>query len=122
MSPSGTQRRPRRNLVSPRRGSGEQQVGNVCASDQQHDADRTEEHPQRRAHVPNDVLLQGDQVETLTVVQNGISLFQAAREYQALGQGKVGESISATAAFVDGRIYLRSEGRLYCIGAQGTEG
>ncbi|MBM3502124.1 MAG: serine/threonine protein kinase, partial [Armatimonadetes bacterium] len=48
-------------------------------------------------------------------------VFAAAREYKALGQGKVGEPVRATPAFLDGRIYLRSDERLYCLGAPQSE-
>lgn len=44
-------------------------------------------------------------------------IFEAARQYKAVGQGKIGEPITATPAFVDGRIYLRGETHLYCVGA-----
>jgi outer membrane protein assembly factor BamB len=43
-------------------------------------------------------------------------IFEAGREYKAVGQGRVGEAVTATPAFVNGRIYLRSEKRLYCLG------
>ena len=47
-------------------------------------------------------------------------IFEAAREYKAVGQGAVGEPITATPAFIGGRIYLRDEKRLYCLGPQET--
>lgn len=47
-------------------------------------------------------------------------IFEAGRKYKVVGQGKVGEAVSATPAFVEGRIYLRSEKRLYCIGPRPT--
>jgi outer membrane protein assembly factor BamB len=42
-------------------------------------------------------------------------IFEAAREYKAVGQGTVGEPVSATPAFLNGRVYLRGEKRLYCL-------
>ena len=47
-------------------------------------------------------------------------IFEAAREYKSVGQGAVGEPITATSAFINGRIYLRGEKHLYCIGPKET--
>lgn len=49
-------------------------------------------------------------------------IFEAARTYKAVSQAKVPEPIRATPAFIEGRIYLRSDNHLYCIGAEETEG
>ncbi len=48
-------------------------------------------------------------------------IFGAAREYKSVGTGTLEEPIHATPVFLDGRIYVRSEGNLYCIGAAETE-
>jgi len=47
-------------------------------------------------------------------------IFEAAREYKAVGQGRVGEAVTATPAFINGRVYLRGEKRLYCLGPKET--
>ena len=52
-----------------------------------------------------------------TDVEGVTHVFQAARQFAGAGTGKLGESVRATPAFVDGRIYMRSEKNLYCIGA-----
>jgi outer membrane protein assembly factor BamB len=56
----------------------------------------------------------GDRVY-LSDIEGATFIFAAAREYKALGTGKVAEPVRATPAFVDGRIYLRSDTRLYCL-------
>ena len=47
----GAERRAHRHLAAPRRGADEQQVRDVRARDQQHEADRTQEHQQSQADV-----------------------------------------------------------------------
>ena len=48
-------------------------------------------------------------------------IFEAAREYKAVGSGNIAEMITATPAFIGGRIYLRGETHLYGIGTDETE-
>ena len=43
-------------------------------------------------------------------------VFAAAGEYRPLGNPSLGESSTVTGAFLDGRIYLRGESHLFCIG------
>jgi outer membrane protein assembly factor BamB len=43
-------------------------------------------------------------------------IFNAAKEFILTGEPKLGENSASTPAFTDGRIYLRGEGNLYCIG------
>jgi outer membrane protein assembly factor BamB len=43
-------------------------------------------------------------------------IFAAAGEFRLLGSPVLGEPSTATGAFLDGRIYLRGEHHLYCIG------
>ncbi|MDP6381260.1 MAG: PQQ-binding-like beta-propeller repeat protein, partial [Phycisphaerae bacterium] len=43
-------------------------------------------------------------------------MLEAGREFKELGQAELGEECHASPAFADGRIYIRSEGHLYCIG------
>ena len=40
----------------------------------------------------------------------------AAEEWELLHQARFGEGVYATPALVDGRIYLRTAGHLYCFG------
>ena len=40
----------------------------------------------------------------------------AAEEWELLHQARFGEDMYATPALVDGRIYLRTGGHLYCFG------
>ena len=39
------------------------------------------------------------------------------REFAEVGRCALGEPVSASPAFADGRIYLRGESQLYCIGS-----
>ncbi len=42
---------------------------------------------------------------------------EAGREFQEIGRCELGEGSSACPAFMDGRIYIRGEENLYCIGS-----
>ncbi len=44
-------------------------------------------------------------------------IFELAGDYREVSTGLLDEKVYATPAFGDGRIYVRSEGSLYCIGA-----
>ncbi len=44
--------------------------------------------------------------------------FPAAREFKLLGENPLGEAVGASPAFVGGRMFVRGEKRLFCIGAQ----
>lgn len=44
-------------------------------------------------------------------------IFAADRKFKALGSGKLGEKVTATPAFVDGRVYLRGASTLFAVGA-----
>lgn len=43
-------------------------------------------------------------------------IFKADKEYISLGDPALGESVVSTPAFMDGRIYIRADKNLYCIG------
>ena len=43
-------------------------------------------------------------------------IFAAAGEYRALGKGKLESKVAASPAFADGRMYVRGDKALYCIG------
>jgi outer membrane protein assembly factor BamB len=45
-----------------------------------------------------------------------IQIFKAAKEFQLAGQASLGEKAMTIPAFKDGRIYIRGEQNLYCIG------
>lgn len=45
-----------------------------------------------------------------------IHIFKLAETFNSLGDYPVGEAITATPAFLDGRIYIRGEKTLFCIG------
>ena len=42
----------------------------------------------------------------------------AGREFKTIGKSELKERVTGTPAFVDGRIYIRGEKNLYCIGAK----
>ena len=44
----------------------------------------------------------------------------AGREFKTIANSELKERVTSTPAFVDGRIYIRSEKNLYCIGAKST--
>lgn len=44
-------------------------------------------------------------------------IFAAARQFKAIGTGKIGEGATATPAYVGGKIFIRGKTRLYCVGA-----
>jgi outer membrane protein assembly factor BamB len=49
--------------------------------------------------------------------QNGtVAVLAAGQEFKVLAKNELGESIFATPAIADGRIYLRTAGHLYCFG------
>lgn len=51
------------------------------------------------------------------VDRTGIThIFKVDKEYVSLGEPKLGEPVSCTPAFTNGRIYIRGEKTLYCIG------
>ncbi|HAF31063.1 MAG TPA: dehydrogenase [Bacteroidales bacterium] len=43
-------------------------------------------------------------------------VFKADKEYISLGDPVLGESVVSTPAFMDGRVYIRTDKNLYCIG------
>ncbi len=50
--------------------------------------------------------------------RNGrMTVLEASREYKLLGTSNLGEPSDACFAFADGRIYIRGEDHLFCIGA-----
>ena len=58
--------------------------------------------------------LVGDNIYLMT--EDGITIIiKAGREFKEVGRCELGESVSACPAFMDGRIYIRSEENLYCI-------
>ena len=43
-------------------------------------------------------------------------IIESAEEYREIARNELGEEVFASPAFADGRIYIRSEEYLYCIG------
>ena len=43
-------------------------------------------------------------------------IFELSKEKKKLGEPKIGERAYATPAFAEGKIYLRGEKSLFCIG------
>jgi len=47
-----------------------------------------------------------------------LRVFRAARTFSMVGQHRLGEPAEATPAFADGRMILRGDHHLFCIGAK----
>ncbi len=47
-----------------------------------------------------------------------MQIFKAARRYESVGTGRLGEKSTCTPAFVNGRIYIRGFKHLFCIEQQ----
>jgi outer membrane protein assembly factor BamB len=47
-----------------------------------------------------------------------VVVLSAGAEFKVLARNEFGESIFATPALADGRIYLRTAHHLYCLGAE----
>ncbi len=52
----------------------------------------------------------------LANVDGKISVLKAGAQWEVMGVNDIGEEIHATPALVDGRIYVRTHGALYCFG------
>ncbi|MBN1673073.1 MAG: PQQ-like beta-propeller repeat protein [Kiritimatiellae bacterium] len=59
----------------------------------------------------------GDRVYALDL-DGVMHIFKAADAYESLGEPALGEPASATPAFVGGRIYIRGDTHLYCVGVR----
>lgn len=59
--------------------------------------------------------LVGDKVY-VTDTKGITHIIRAARKFESLGQAKLGEGCETCLAFADGRIYIRGEKHLFCIG------
>ncbi len=59
-------------------------------------------------------VLVGEQIY-LTGIDGVTIIIEAAREYKEIARTDLGEKVYATPAFMDGRIYIRSEKNLFCI-------
>jgi outer membrane protein assembly factor BamB len=60
-------------------------------------------------------VLAGDRIYAIDV-EGLVHIFGAAAEYKEEGTVAMGEPVHATPAIMDGRIYIRGEENLYCIG------
>jgi outer membrane protein assembly factor BamB len=45
-----------------------------------------------------------------------MQIIKASEEFEQIGQASLGEATVATPAFANGRIFIRGEKNLYCIG------
>jgi outer membrane protein assembly factor BamB len=63
----------------------------------------------------------GDGKIYLLSVSGTLSVVQAGRDWQVLSRTDFAEDVYATPAIVDGRIYLRTAGHLYCFGVGGKK-
>ena len=43
-------------------------------------------------------------------------IFKADKEFVSLGEAPLGEGVVSTPAFMDGRVFIRADKNLYCIG------
>jgi outer membrane protein assembly factor BamB len=50
-----------------------------------------------------------------------LTVISAEPQWRVLAKARFGEDVFATPAIVDGRIYLRTVGHLYCFGLQGSQ-
>ncbi|NOU35741.1 MAG: PQQ-binding-like beta-propeller repeat protein [Kiritimatiellaceae bacterium] len=60
-------------------------------------------------------VLVGDRVYVIDIT-GVVHIFGAEAEYKEIGTIAMGEPVFATPAFMDGRIYIRGEKNLYCVG------
>ena len=51
-----------------------------------------------------------------TSIAGDVYVFAAEPTFRLLARNEFGEAVRATAAVADGRLYIRGERRLYCIG------
>lgn len=62
-------------------------------------------------------ILVGDEI--LSIATTGeFFVFKAAREYELVRRGTIGEPVSASPALADGRLYVRGGTHLFCFGAK----
>jgi hypothetical protein len=84
----GAQRRAHRQLALPRHTARQHQVGDVDTGDQQHHANAPEQQQHRRAHRPDGLLMQGDEMRGPAGVHvriAGRQLLPCRREVRACG-------------------------------------
>ncbi|MCD6288567.1 MAG: PQQ-binding-like beta-propeller repeat protein [Candidatus Hydrogenedentes bacterium] len=59
-------------------------------------------------------IIVGDRVYALDEAGT-TTIFKTGPKYEVVGTGKLGEPAAATPAFLDGRIYIRTTGHIYCV-------
>ena len=64
----------------------------------------------------------GDGKVYLLSQRGTLSVVTAANQWQVVHSAEFGEEVYATPALLDGRIYLRTSGHLYCFGQAGGGG
>jgi outer membrane protein assembly factor BamB len=62
----------------------------------------------------------GDGKIYLVSLRGRVTVLKAGDDWQTLSTGDLGEQVIATPAIADGRLYIRTEGTLYCFGATGN--
>lgn len=60
-------------------------------------------------------ILVGERIYSIDL-EGVVHIFEAAAEYKPIATIEMGEPVFATPAFAKGRIYIRGDGTLYCIG------
>lgn len=61
-------------------------------------------------------LTAGDGKVFFTSLEGDVTVVKASEDFEMLSKNKLGEAIHASPAFAGGKIYLRGEKHLYCIG------
>jgi hypothetical protein len=61
-------------------------------------------------------LVAGDGKVYFTSLEGVVTVVKAGRAFQVLAKNNLGEGIVASPAVADGRLYIRGEKHLYCIG------
>jgi outer membrane protein assembly factor BamB len=59
-------------------------------------------------------ILVGDLIYLMDL-EGTVQIFKADREFSLVGQGRLGEKVMTTPAYIDGKIYIRGTEHLFCI-------
>jgi outer membrane protein assembly factor BamB len=79
------------------------------------DGEKVYAHEFERGNFNASPSLVGDKLYVLDL-KGTMHIVAAADEFRLIGTARLGEKCLASPAFADGRIYIRSEKNLYCIG------
>ncbi|MEI6351005.1 MAG: PQQ-binding-like beta-propeller repeat protein [Verrucomicrobiota bacterium] len=72
--------------------------------------------------VQSSPVIAGERVYIMGTSGETLVIDAAGPEYKEIGKGSIGDKFYASAAFAGGRIYLRGNGFLYCIGVKESAG